>query len=101
MVWIDIRFHRNGRPKEMKLDHIEYFTEREGAAPISDRERLGEIHATELERELKTLALEKAKHGTWCDVPRPRPHPFIGGTQIEFVDDAEHPIPYGGLYYAK
>jgi len=85
----------------MSLNHIEYFKEYEGGTPISDSERLGAIRGTELEGDLKSIALEKARHGFWPDVPRPKPHPFIGGTQIEFLDDERFPIPHEALYYAK
>ena len=102
VVWIGIRFDRKGHPKEMKMNHIEYFAEYEGATPISDSKRLAAIRATTLERELETLALERARHGFWAPGLRlPRPHPFIGGTQIEFIDDEQHHIPHGALYFVK
>lgn len=101
VVWIDIRFHRNGRPKELNPGHTEYFTEYEGGTPISDSECLTAIRATGLERDLGAIALEKAKDGIWFDVPRPRPHPFVGGTRIEFLDDEWLPALSGALYSAS
>jgi hypothetical protein len=90
-VWIDISFDRKGHPKKMSVNRAEYFTQYEGRAPISDNTRVDEIRASGLEGELSTIALEKAKHGFWLDVPRPKPHPFIGGTHVEFLDERMPP----------
>jgi hypothetical protein len=99
LVWIDIRFKRNGHPKRMRLDRTEYFAQYSGGAPISDAKRLAAIRASGLEKELDNLALQRAARGHWLDVPRPRPHPFLGGTIVEFFDDEWLPgprvAPYG------
>jgi len=101
VVWIDIRFNHKGRPKKMGLNRTEYFAQYEGGIPISDDARLGVTRATGLEKELTTLALERARHGSWVDVPRPRPRPFIGGTQVQFLDDEWLPALSGAGYYAR
>ena len=101
VVWIDIRFDSKGRPKKMSLNRTEYFEQYEGGMPISDDTRLGTIRASSLEKELTTLGLERAKHGSWVDVPRPNPHPFIGGTDTEFLDDEWLPALSGVGYYAR
>lgn len=101
VVWIDIRFNRKGRPKKMNLNRAEYFAQYEGGIPISDSAQLEIVRATGLEKELSALALEEAGHGFWCDVPRPRPHPFVGGTRIEFLDDEWLPALSGALYFAS
>jgi len=100
-VWIDIRFSHKGRPKQMSLNHTEYFSEYQGGIPISDGTRLGAIRATSLEKALISLSLERAGHGSWVDVPRPRPRPFVGGTQTEFLDNEWLPALSGALYYAR
>ncbi len=101
VVWIDIRFNRKGRPKKTTLNRTEYFAQYEGGTSISDMKQLNAIHASGLDKELNTLALDRAGHGAWTDVPRPRPHPFIGGTQVQFLDDEWLPALSGALYYAR
>ena len=101
VVWIDIRFNRKGHPKKMNLNRAEYFAQYEGGTPISDSAQLEIIRMVGLEKDLGAIALEKAKHGFWCDVPRPRPHPFVGGTRIEFLDDEWLPALSGALYFAS
>ncbi len=101
VVWIDMRFNRRGHPKKMNFGRAEYFTQYEGGTPISDSTQLNIIRTAGLEKDLGAIALENAKHGFWCDVPRPRPHPFVGGTRIEFLDDEWLPVLSGVLYQAK
>jgi hypothetical protein len=101
VIWIDISFDHKGRPKKMNVNRTEYFTQYAGGTPISDNTRVDAIRASGLEGELNTIALEKAKHGFWLDVPRPKPHPFIGGTQTEFLDDEWLPALSAALYYAR
>jgi hypothetical protein len=101
VVWIDIRFNRRGHPKKMNFNRAEYFTQYEGGTPISDSGQLDIIRTAGLEKDLGAIALEKANHGFWYDVPRPRPHPFVGGTQIEFLDDERLPALSGALYFAS
>jgi len=100
VVWIDIRFTHKGRPKRANFNRAEYFTQYEGGTAISDSAQLDIIRTAGLEEDLSAIALEKAKHGFWCDVPRPRPHPFIGGTQIEFLDDEWIPSMSTPMYFA-
>ncbi len=85
----------------MNVNRAEYFTQYSGGSRISDGTRLDAIRASGLEKEMNLLSLEKAKHGVWLDVPRPKPHPFVGGTQIEFLDDEWLPTLSGALYYAR
>lgn len=99
VVWIDIRFDRKGRLKKTTLNRTEYFAQYEGGTAISDRERLNAIRTSGLDKELNSLALDRARHGFWVDVPRPRPRPFIGGTEVEFVDDEWLPVPPTPMYY--
>jgi hypothetical protein len=101
VVWIDIRFAHKGRAKKMNLNRIDYFSHYEGATPISNETRLETIRATGLEKELTSLSLERARHGSWVDVPRPKPQPLIGGTKTEFLDDEWLPADSGALYYAR
>jgi len=101
VVWIDIRFDSKGRPKKMSLNRIEYFTKYEGGMPTPDNTRRDTIRMTGLEKELTTLGLERARHGSWVDLPRPKPHPFIGGTKTEFLDDEWLPALSGAGYYAR
>lgn len=100
IVWIDIRFDSKGRPKEMSLNRIEYFAHYEGDIPISDKTRLETIRASGLEKELETLGLERARHGFWVDIPRPKPRPFVGGTEVKFLDDEWLPTLSAAPYYA-
>src|SRR5260370_2724642 len=101
VVWIDIRFDRKGRPKETTLNRTEYFAQYEGGTAISDIKQLNSIHASGLDKELSTLALDRAGHGACTDVPRPRPHPFIAGPQLQFLYYDFLPALSGSLYYAR
>jgi hypothetical protein len=101
VVWLDIRFDSKGRAKEISLNRIEYFSLYEGGIPISDDTRLGAIHTTGLEKQLSSLGLEKARHGFWVDLPRPKPQPFIGGTQVEFLDDEWLPVLSAAAYFVR
>ena len=87
IVTVAITFDRNGRPKQLRTDSVEYFSQYDGGTAISDSDRLSAIRASGLQKQLETLALEEAPHGMWTDVPRPAPKPFIGSTQIQFYDD--------------
>jgi hypothetical protein len=101
VIWVDISFDSKGRPKKMNLSRTEYFTQYEGGVPISDIASLETIRASGLEKELSTLALERARHGYWLDLPRPKPRPFTGGTHVEFLDDEWLPALSVGLYFAR
>jgi len=100
VVLINISFDSKGRSREMSFNKTGYFTQYEERVPISDGTQLEEIRMSGLEKELSTIALEKAKHGAWVDVPRPKPRPFVGGTQIEFLDDEWLPALTVAMYYA-
>jgi hypothetical protein len=89
---VEITFHKNGRPRKMTFAGAEYFEQYEGKLPITDPKRLEAIRASGLEKELSMLALLRARDGAWVDAPRPRPKPFAGGAQVEFLDDEEHPV---------
>ena len=100
IVWIDILFDKKGRPRKISLNKTQYFETYEGGEPVSDTERLKAITASGLQNELSTLALSQAQHGVWVDVPHPIPRPFIGGAQVEFLDDEWLPVPPSPMYYA-
>jgi hypothetical protein len=101
VVWFDIRFNRKGQPKEITLNRTEYFTQYEGGAAISDEKQLNAIRMSGLEKDVKPFGEDRARHGFWIvDVPRPRPHPFIGGTSVEVFDDEWLPGPSSSRYYA-
>jgi len=101
VVWIDISFDRRGRPKKTTLNRIEYFAQYDGGTAISNIEQTNAIRASGLDKQLSAPALDRAAHGAWTDVPRPRPHPFAGGMQVQFLDDEWLPSLSGGLYYAR
>ena len=100
VIWVDISFDSKGHPKKMSINRLEYFMAYDGGVPISESTRLETIRTSALEKELSTLALEKARHGYWIDIPRPRPRPFIGGTHVDFLADEWLPS-LSPLYYAK
>jgi hypothetical protein len=85
----------------MSVNRTEYFTQYEGGAAISDNARLDAIRASGLEKELNNLALEKARHGFWFDLPRPKPHPFVGGTHVEFLDDEWIPSAWTPAFHTR
>ena len=97
-MWVDIHFDRHGRPKRLTLGHTWYFDQYAGNVPVSNAEQLKEIRASGLQDELIKLALKRAEHGVWLDIPSPRPHPFVGGAMVTFFDDEWLPeLPL--LYY--
>ncbi len=100
-VSIDVAFDRHGRPKQMRIRSTEYFSHYDSDTPISDSERLNTIRAGGLERTLNDLALQRTAKGFWLDVPRPRPRPFVGGAQVEFLDDEWLPEPDAPMFYAR
>jgi hypothetical protein len=99
VVWIGINFNWRGRPKRMNVKRIQYFTQYDEGAPILSADRLNAIRASGLEMNLDAIALEGAARSAWVDVPRPRPHPFVGGIRLTFFDDEWLPTTYVGLYY--
>ena len=100
LVWIAIDFNRQGKPKRMSVHTTEYFTTYEDDSKLSDPKRLTAIRASGLEQKLNSFALEKAARGFWTDVPHPSPHPFVGGTKVEFFDGEKPPTPEAPLYCA-
>jgi hypothetical protein len=101
VAWIDIEFDSKGRPTKISLNRTEYFGQYEDGTPISNNVRLSTIRTIGLERELDALALEKARDGFWVDLPRPKPQPFLGGTQVVFLDDEWLPVPSHPSYYTR
>ena len=79
IVPISIRFDRHGKPKQMRVERIEYFTQYENGDRVSG--------TSTLEQKLSAVVLQKATHGFWVDVPRPKPRPFVGAATVEFFDD--------------
>jgi hypothetical protein len=100
-IWVDIRFNSGGHPKKVSVNRIEYFNHFEGGNPLLDNDLLNSVRTTGLESELSSLALGLARHGFWTDVPRPKPHPFVGGAQIEFLADEWLPGPSRPLFYTR
>jgi hypothetical protein len=100
VVLIDISFDSRGRPRNTSFNRTEYFAQYGERFPISDGTQLKTTRTSGLEKELTTIALEKAKHGSWVDVPHPKPRPFVGGTQIEFLDDEWLPAVSVAVYFA-
>jgi hypothetical protein len=84
----------------MKVARTEYFAQYDKGERISDVDRLKSIRASGLEQKLTAVALQKAAHGFWVDVPRPRPRPFVGAAEIEFFDDEWVPTLNAPLYCA-
>ncbi len=100
LVLLRISFNHSGRPKTLAIESIEYFADYDGRQQIKDGVRLTEIRTSGLEKEMADLALERAKHGAWLDVPRPRPRPFIGAAVVEFFDNEWLPVFQSPLYCA-
>lgn len=86
-VSVDITFAHNGLPEDSAVGRVQYFSQYDGGSPISDTVKLEAIRASGLENQLESVALERAAHGFWVEVPRPRPKPFVGGVDIELFDD--------------
>ena len=100
VVWVSMHFDRHGKPKQMRIERIEYFTQYENGERVLETERLGSIRARGLEQNLTAVAVQKSAHGFWVDVPRPRPRPFIGAAAVEFFDDEWLPTLNAPLYCA-
>jgi hypothetical protein len=101
IVMIEITFDQRGRPKLMSVSGTHYFSKYDGDEQISDSGQLKSIRASGLEKQLDDLALQRTAKGFWLDVPRPRPHPFVGGAQVEFLDDEWLPTPNAPMFYAS
>lgn len=100
VIQVGIHFDRHGRAKRMVLAGAQFYTDYDGETPISDAAKLNEIRSSGLEHVLEDLALQRAAHGAWTDVPHPRPEPFDGGARLEFFDDEWLPTPTIPLYCA-
>jgi hypothetical protein len=84
-VYVDIRFDRRARPKNLTAGRTLYFTQYDDSAPLSDGERLKAIRVIGLENELGQLALQQALHGSWVEHPRQRP--IVARAKVVFFDD--------------
>jgi hypothetical protein len=98
VVWVNAHFNRRGKPKQMRVDRTEYFTRYERGGTVLGAERLELIRTSGLEQRLGAVALEKAAHGYWVDVPRPLPRPFVGTIPVELLDDEWLPNLKAPLY---
>ena len=87
VVWVNINFDRRGKPKQIRFERVEYFPDYDSKRRVLNFAQLGSIRASGLEQRLADLAVQKAAHGAWVDVPHPRPRPFVGATKVEFFDD--------------
>jgi hypothetical protein len=101
IMWIDINFDSKGRPKKLSLNRTEYFAHYEDGMPISSGVLISTIRTTGIEKELGELALERARHGFWVDLPRPKPDPFLGGAHVEFLDHEWLPVPSHPSFYVS
>jgi hypothetical protein len=99
IVWMKIDFNRHGKPIRMQVDRTEYFTQYEGGR-VLDLNLFNSFRDRGLQQRLAAIALQKAAHGNWVDVPRPKPRPFVGGVVIEFFDDEWLPTLDAPLYCA-
>jgi len=98
-VVIQIHFYENGKPKEMHIQRVRYFTSYDtDASEIIDSNTLNKIDQAGLPQELQRTSLNMAQAGSWIDVPNPRPNPFVGETQITFYDDLWLPFLNHPLY---
>jgi hypothetical protein len=93
-VWISFD---SGHPRELKLEKLEFYRNYGDRFPLASREALAQIRKQGLDSTLRTAALDSAAHGSWLDVPQPRPETFEGGTRVELFDDPwltgiDHPI---------
>jgi hypothetical protein len=90
---IHIRFMGNGKPKDMKIVRMLYYGAYDSSfAQITDQTSLEKIRVSGLEQQLEKAALERAAQGSWVDIPRPKPVPFVGGTSVDLLDDEWLPI---------
>jgi hypothetical protein len=100
VIQVAIHFKRNGRPKQMIVKQVKFYTTYDDGTPISDIAKLNMVSSSGLEQTLKDIALQRATDGFWVDVPRPRPKPFDGGTVVKFFDDEWLPVLNGSMYCA-
>lgn len=99
VVSVAINFSHAGKPSKIRVAQARYYSGYDDRGLISDVQTLNGIRGSSLEKQITELALEKAAHGYWIDIPRPRPHPFVGGTRVQFFDDEWLPT-FGVLYCA-
>ena len=99
MVWVDIKFNHAGKPVHMKIAQIRCYSGYDQGGLITDLRKLNVIRSSGLEKQLTDLALRQAANGSWVDVPRPKPQPFVGGMRVQFFDDEWLPNA-GALYCA-
>jgi hypothetical protein len=89
---VDITLAHDGHPRRLAVVRVRYFSQYDAVSPISDAAKLEAIRDSGLENQLKAVALERASHGYWVDVPRPRPKPFVGAVDIKLFDDEWLPV---------
>jgi hypothetical protein len=100
-IEIDIDFRDNGAPRNMEIASVRYYRKYDpSGSRVRDLKTLERIRSSGLEEELKALALRQAEHGSWPDVPQPRPNPFVGGATAVFYDDGWLPAPPYPLFTA-
>jgi hypothetical protein len=99
IVWLDIDFYNDGRPRTITVGKTQYFKDYEGGEPTSNVKHLDAIASSNLQKDLATVALKRAQRGMWVDVPRPVPRPFVGQAEVEFFDDEWLPFSTP-MYYA-
>jgi hypothetical protein len=100
IVWVSITYGGSGRPKRLEVDHVQYFRDYAGEEEIDNPELFKSLLSSGLEKKLVLVALDRARHGSWLDIPRPKPQPFVGGTEVEFLDDEWLPLFKRPMYCA-
>lgn len=93
IIQVNIQFGRSCKPKEMKVGKAFYYKGYNGESDIIvDADRIEQAKESGLEEKLSKVALQRAAQGSWVDVPRPKPQPFVGATSVELLDDEWLPL---------
>lgn len=101
LVSIDIKFDHSGRPTKLSVSRVQFFKQYSDDDEITTSKDLGRIQSSGLVKQLDALALQRAMHGAWVDLPRPRPSPFTGGARVEFFDDEWLPVASAPIYFVS